>query len=91
MLVCNRLHTSIGVNVSHRINIMVDEPAWRILEKLPRGERSRAINMAVIEWARMRKRRDAAARLNALSDELPAVTMEEVVRWIREDRERDAM
>ncbi len=77
--------------MSHRINIMVDEPAWRILEKLPRGERSRAINVAIIEWAKMRKRRDAAARMDALSEDLPAVTMQEVVRWIREDRERDAM
>lgn len=91
MIVCNLLHISLGLNVSYRINIMVDEPAWRILEKLPRGERSKAINVAIVEWARMRKRRDAATHMDALSEELPAVTTQEVVRWIREDRERDGM
>ncbi len=68
---------------------MVDEDAWRILEKLPRGERSRAINVAILEWAKIRKRRDAVARMNELSESLPAVTMQEVVRWVRDDRERD--
>ena len=74
--------------MSHRINIMVDVAAWSVLEKLPRGERSKAINSAVVEWARARKRRDAAVRMDALSEELPAVTGREIARWIREDRER---
>lgn len=90
-MVCKILYIRLRLNMPRRINIMVEEPAWRILEKLPRGERSKAINVAIVEWARMRKRRDAAARMDALSEELPGVTTQEVVRWIRADRERDAI
>ena len=72
----------------HRVNVMVDDAAWRVLEKLPRGERSRAVNAAIVEWARHRKRRDAAARMDAMRTELPSVSTEELVGWVREDRER---
>lgn len=74
--------------MSYRVNVMVDDAAWQVLEKLPRGERSRAVNAAVLEWARTRKRRDAASRMDALRSELPAISTDEVVRWVREDRER---
>ena len=74
--------------MSHRVNVMVDDVAWKVLEKLPRGERSRAINTAVLEWALTRKRRDAVARMDALRSELPAVSTDEVVRWVRDDRKR---
>ena len=74
--------------MSHRINIMVDDAAWRILEKLPRGERSRAVNIAILDWARTWKRRDAAARMDDMRAELPEVGTDELVRWVREGRER---
>ncbi len=71
-----------------RVNIMMDDDAWRVIEKLPRGARSRAVNTAIIEWSRAAARRAAAARMDALGARLPAVGVDEVVRWIREGRER---
>ena len=43
-----------------RVNIMMDDDAWRIIEKLPRGARSRAVNTAIIEWSRAAERRRRA-------------------------------
>lgn len=71
-----------------RVNIMMDDDAWGVVEKLPRGARSRAVNAAIIEWSRASARREAAARMDALAARLPAVGTNEVVRWIREGRER---
>ncbi len=71
-----------------RVNIMMDDDAWRVIEKLPRGVRSRAVNAAIRDWSRATARQEAAARMDALRARLPAVGTEEVVRWIREGRER---
>lgn len=71
-----------------RVNIMIDDDAWRVSERLPRGARSRAVNAAIRDWSRATTRREAAARMNALRARLPAVGTDEVVRWIREGRER---
>lgn len=75
--------------MARRVNVMIDDEAWGILEKLPRGERSRAVNRAILEWAHARKRRDAALRMDAIAEELPAVSTREIVRWLRADRERN--
>ena len=74
--------------MSYRVNVMVDVAAWQVLEKLPRGERGRAVNAAILDWARTRKRRDADSRMDAMRSDLPVISTDEVVRWIREDRER---
>ncbi len=71
-----------------RVNIMMDDDAWRIIEKLPRGTRSRTVNSAILDWSRVVARRDAAASMDALRARLPAIATDEVVRWIREERER---
>ena len=71
-----------------RVNIMMDDDAWAVVEKLPRRARSRAVNTAIIEWSRASARREAAARIDALAARLPAVDTDELVRWIRERRER---
>ena len=71
-----------------RVNIMMDDDAWRVIEGLPRGARSRAVNAAIRDWSRATARREAAARMDALRARLPAVGTDEVVRWIREGRER---
>ena len=70
-----------------RVNIMMDD-AWRVIEKLPRGARSRAVNAAIRDWSRAAARREAAARMDAVRARLPVVGTDEVVRWIREGRER---
>lgn len=76
--------------MGHRINVVVEEDTWRILEKVPVGERSRTINVAMREWAYRRRRADAAAGMDCLRGEAgaPPVTTAEIAAWIREDRDR---
>ena len=71
-----------------RVNITMDDEAWSVLKKLPRGDRSRAVNSAILDWSRAVARRDAAASMDALRRRLPAVATDKVVRWIRDERER---
>jgi len=79
----------IGENdVARRVNIMMDEDSWRVLQRLPRGTRSRAVNEAIREWSDASRKRDASARMDALRARLPAVETDQIVRWIREERER---
>jgi hypothetical protein len=74
--------------MSRRINVMIDEDTWRLLGRIPAGERSRAINDALRAWVTRRRRSDAMREMEALRTQLPKISMEEVTRWIREDRER---
>lgn len=76
--------------MSHRINIIVHDDVWRFLREVPQGARSRTVNLALREWARRRRRLDAMAEMDRLRSEAPAesITSAEIVRWIREDRER---
>lgn len=74
--------------MARRVNIMMDDDSWRVMRKLPRGARSRAVNAAIREWSGASRRRDAAARMDALRARLPAVPTDRIVRWIREERER---
>jgi hypothetical protein len=73
--------------MSKRINIMIDEDTWGFLSRVPSGERSRAINDALRAWIARRRRKDAVRDMDALRGQLPKVSTDEVVRWIREDRE----
>ena len=74
--------------MSRRVNIMMDDDAWRVIEQLPRGTRSRAVNTAIREWSGTSARREAAARMDSLRAGLQPVATEDVVRWVREERER---
>ena len=74
--------------MARRVNIMMDEESWRVIRRLPRGSRSRAVNAAIHEWAAAARRQDASARMDALRERLPAVGTDRIVRWIREGRER---
>lgn len=67
---------------------VVHDDVRRFLEKVPQGERRRTIDPALREWARRRRRRDAAAGMDRLRDDPAAqpVTTAGTVRWIREDR-----
>lgn len=75
--------------MSRRINIVIEDDTWQFLEEVPQGERSRTINVALREWARHRRRRDAAAEMDLLRSDASAkpVTTAEIARWVREDRE----
>ncbi|MEE4379409.1 MAG: hypothetical protein V2J55_18135 [Candidatus Competibacteraceae bacterium] len=74
--------------MSRRINVMIDDDTWDMLEQVPSGERSRTVNDALRLWVRRRQRRDAVAQMEALRTQLPKVSTAEVVRWVREDREQ---
>ena len=74
--------------MSRRVNVMMDDDAWRVIEQLPRGARSRAVNTAIRQWSAASARRNAVARMDSLRARLPPVTTEDVVRWVREERER---
>ena len=67
---------------------MIDDDTWAVLEKVPAGERSRTVNEALRAWAQRRRRRDAARAMDSLRSELPAVSTNDIVRWIREERDR---
>lgn len=74
--------------MAHRVNVLLEETVWRVLEKVPKGERSRIVNAALSQWFQKRQRADAARRMDELRAQLPAVTTKQVVKWVREDRER---
>jgi predicted CopG family antitoxin len=73
--------------MSKRINIMIDDDTWDFLNRVPAGERSRAINDALRAWVVRRRRKDAVRDMDALRVQLPRISTDEVARWIREDRE----
>lgn len=74
--------------MTHRVNVMLDDATWEALRRVPRGDRSRVVNAAIIEWFRSRRRASAARRMDELRAEVPRVTTQELVDWIRRDRER---
>ena len=74
--------------MAHRVNIMLDDTAWKVLKRVPRGERSRVVNAAITEWLKGRKRLVAARRMDALRKGMPSVATADVVAWVRADRER---
>ena len=76
--------------MTHRINVVVQDDIWGLLQRVPQGERSRTIDLALRERARKRRRLDAAAEMDRLRKDsaTPPITTEEIVRWIREDRDR---
>ncbi len=73
--------------MSKRINIMIDDDTWDFLNRVPAGERSRAINEALRAWIVRRRRKDAMRDMDALRAQLPRISADEVARWVREDRE----
>lgn len=72
--------------MSHRVNVVLDEEAWRVLGTLARGQRSRFVSHALVEAGRRAQRQQALAQLRALREQLqhPPGTAEE---WIRADRD----
>ena len=88
-MVCSTIHTQGKADMAHRINIVVQDDIWSLLQRIPQGDRSRTINLVLREWASKRRRLDAAAEMDRLrtSAAIPAVSTEEIVRWIREDRD----
>ena len=75
--------------MAHRINVVVQDDVWGLLQRIPQGDRSRTINVVLREWADKRGRVEAMAEMDRLRQDstMPAISTEEIVRWIREDRE----
>ena len=75
--------------MSKLIDIVVHDDVWRLLKLVPANERARVVNQALREWARERRRLDAVAEMDRLrSDgEMKPTTFDEIVRWIREERD----
>ncbi len=68
--------------MGHRINVMIDDPGWQALQKVPRGERSRLISEAVSKELQRRGRGRAVAEMNRLRKTRRKVTTsaEDLVR-----------
>ena len=73
--------------MGRRINVMIDDDTWELLSRVPSGERSRALNEALRDWLKQRQREQAAAELAGVRRSAPRVATDELVRWIREDRD----
>jgi hypothetical protein len=67
---------------------MIDDDTWGFLGRVPAGERSRAINEALRAWVVRRRRSDAVREMDALRAQLPKVSTDEVVKWIRKNRDQ---
>lgn len=79
-----------GVDMAHRLNIMLDDAVWESLQQLPKGARSRYISQAVKERLRRERRQSAAAEMDALRSKLPPLDDDiDVVEMLRKDRARD--
>jgi hypothetical protein len=46
------------------------------------------VNRALAEWFQVRRRERAARQMDVLRNQMPQVSTEEIVSWVREDRER---
>jgi len=76
--------------MAHRLNIMLDDAVWESLQQLPKGARSRYISQAVEERLRRERKQKAAAEMDALRSNLPALDDGiDVVEMLRKDRARD--
>lgn len=73
--------------MTERVNFLIENDVYELLQKVPQGERSRTVNIALREWAESRRWREAAARMDTLREQLPPAKKGDIVRWIREDRE----
>ena len=74
--------------MAHRVNIMLDDQVWKVLQKVPVGERSKMMNEAMLRMIKSQHRLEAAKKMDALAMTLPTASMEEIVAWVRADRER---
>ena len=73
--------------MSRSINGMIDDDAWRLLEKMPSRERSQTVSNALLIWATRGRRRAAVSKTRLPGAQLPKLSKADVMRWIREDWE----
>jgi len=72
--------------MSHRTNLVLSDDAWEMLQDVPKGRRSEVVSAAVINNLTQRKRREAAAGMDALRAQMKPLSGS-AEQWIREDRD----
>ena len=72
----------------HRINVMLDDPSWEFLQTVPKGHRSRVMNIALEQWAIRQKGKETVSKMDKLRGQLPKVTTDEILSWLQTDRQR---
>ena len=72
--------------MSHRVNIILSDSTWEVLQAVPKGERSAFVEQAINTTSALQGRRAAAAEMDRMRETLPPVDgcSED---WIREDRD----
>jgi hypothetical protein len=74
--------------MAYRVNIMLEDTTWNALQNVPKGERSRVVNTAILDWLRSRRRAQAIKRLAQARKQLPPISTEQIVDMLRADRGR---
>jgi len=73
----------------HRINVILDDNAWKTLQEIPRGERSKMVSKAIVKMADLERKIKAAKLMDSLRMRTPKTyTSAQVSAWVREDRKR---
>jgi len=72
--------------MSHRANFILEDEIWDGLQAVPRGERSRFVNLAVNHELAAFHRRQAVVHLDRIRARMTPVAGH-AEDWIREDRE----
>ena len=72
--------------MSHRVNIILSDTTWELLQAVPKGERSAFVEQAINATSALQDRRAAAAEMDRMREVLAPVDgcSED---WIREDRD----
>ncbi len=74
--------------MTHRVNFTIEDGVWQLLLQVPKGERSKLVNDAIVQAMEKSKRLAAAKRSDAWRKRLPLVSNEKVLSMLREDRKR---
>ena len=70
-----------------RINILIPKRiAKRLRHAIPRGQRSKVITEAIDEKLYKMDPKNSYQELLRIRKGMPKVSMEEIVKWVREDR-----
>lgn len=68
----------------HRVNFLLDDKAWKALQTIPKGERSKVIGSALEAAARI----EACRKMDEIGKIVPPISAAKIVKQIRKDRSR---
>ena len=87
---CNRMcnNYTMQTQAYERINILIPkQTANRLRRAIPRGQRSKIISAAIDEKIHQLNLKNSYQQLLQIRKKGPKVSLDEVVQWIREDRQ----